>query len=45
MFAYLGCEGGESLDFKICLSIDSMNALGNGQAFKASLLLKISILI
>ena len=35
MFAYLGCEGGESSDFKLCLPIDSMNAIGNDQEFKA----------
>ena len=30
MFAYPRCEGGESFDFKLCLPIDSMNALRNG---------------
>ena len=38
MFAYLVCEGGGSFDFKLCLPIDSMNALVNDQEFKASLL-------
>ena len=40
MFAYLGYEGGGSFDFKLCLPIDSMNAFGNDQEFKASLLQK-----
>ena len=31
MFAYLGCEGGGSFDFKLYLPIDSMNALRNDQ--------------
>ena len=38
MFAYPGYEGGGSLNFELCLSIGSMNALGNDQEFKASLL-------
>ena len=40
MFAYPICEGGGSFDFKLCLPIDSMNAFGNDQEFKASLLQK-----
>ena len=38
MFVYPGCEEGGSFDFELCLPIDSMNALGNDQEFKASLL-------
>ena len=45
MFAYLGYEGGGSFDFKLCLPINWMNALGNDQECKASLLYKISIFI
>ena len=38
MFAYPRCEGGRSVDFELCLPIDSMNALGNDQMFMDSLL-------
>ena len=38
MFAYPGCEGGESFDLELYLPIDSMNALGNDQGFKTFLL-------
>ena len=37
MFAYPGCEGEGSVDFELCLPIDSMNALGNDQEYMASL--------
>ena len=38
MFAYPKCESGGSFGFELCLAIESMNALGNDQKFKASLL-------
>ena len=38
MFAYAGCEDKWSFDFELCLSIDSINALGNNQEYKASFL-------
>ena len=31
MFAYPGCEGGESVNFELYLPIDLINALGNDQ--------------
>ena len=33
MFFYPGCECGGSIDFKLCLPINSMDALGNNQKF------------
>ena len=45
MYAYPGCEGGGSIDFELCLSIDLMNAFENDQEFKVFLLQKILILI
>ena len=38
MFAYTGCEDERSFDFELRLSIDSINAIGNNQEYKASFL-------
>ena len=38
MFAYAGCEDERSFDFELCLSINSINALGNNQEYKTSFL-------
>ena len=40
MFAYPGCEDWRSVDLELCLSIDSMNGLGNNQDFMTALLSK-----